>query len=209
MTPQNAERALYSDILNLKVALKEYEQFREVLKKFSRVFEVRDLLREILDNQKVKEELTTKICRNEKIMNIQPCLNEVETEELARQLIEGVVMAKDSLTKFLSKERYALRPLHNFFFTRDASITIFDKVLIGRMASLVRDREAIIMEAIFDYHPIFNTKTLNAISHPIFSPELTIEGGDILVARNDVILVGIGSRTSSQGVDFLIERLKK
>ena len=31
MTPQNAERALYSDILNLSIALKEYDQMKGVL----------------------------------------------------------------------------------------------------------------------------------------------------------------------------------
>ena len=32
MTPENAEKALYSDILNLSVASREYAQFRGVLK---------------------------------------------------------------------------------------------------------------------------------------------------------------------------------
>ena len=31
MTPQNAERALYSDILNLSVAQKEYSQLADLL----------------------------------------------------------------------------------------------------------------------------------------------------------------------------------
>ena len=37
MTPENAERALYSDILNLSVAQTEYFQFREVLRKTTKV----------------------------------------------------------------------------------------------------------------------------------------------------------------------------
>ena len=48
MTPENAERALYSDILNLSVARKEYATFREVVKKTTKVFEVKDLLGDIL-----------------------------------------------------------------------------------------------------------------------------------------------------------------
>ena len=35
MTPQNAERALYSDILNLSIAKKEYSQLSDVLRKFA------------------------------------------------------------------------------------------------------------------------------------------------------------------------------
>ncbi|MDX1702041.1 MAG: hypothetical protein R3250_15555, partial [Melioribacteraceae bacterium] len=47
MTPQNAERALYSDILNLSVASREYLQFKRVLKKITNVFEVSDLLQSV------------------------------------------------------------------------------------------------------------------------------------------------------------------
>ncbi|HRW62511.1 MAG TPA: arginine deiminase, partial [Bacteroidales bacterium] len=43
MTPKNAERALYSDILNLSVAKKEYAQLSNVLGKLTKTFEVKDL----------------------------------------------------------------------------------------------------------------------------------------------------------------------
>ena len=39
MTPENAERALYSDILNLSIARKEYKQLSEVLGKITKSFE--------------------------------------------------------------------------------------------------------------------------------------------------------------------------
>ena len=54
MTPENAERALYSDILNLNIALPEYNNFLQVLKKYTRVFEVHELLSDIITDQKVK-----------------------------------------------------------------------------------------------------------------------------------------------------------
>jgi arginine deiminase len=209
MTPQNAERALYSDILNLNVAKREYSQFQGALEKLTNVFQVRDLLKEILNNQRVKEDLITRITRNEGATGLQDMLMAQENDALAHQLIEGVVMTKDNLTKYLSRQRYALRPLHNFFFTRDASVTVFDKVLINRMASRVRERESIIMEAIFDYHTNFQTKTVNPVNDPSFSNEISIEGGDVLIAREDILLIGIGDRTTSQGIDFIIERLKK
>ena len=43
MTPENAERALYSDILNLAVARKEYEQLEAVLQACARTLHVRVL----------------------------------------------------------------------------------------------------------------------------------------------------------------------
>src|SRR6056297_3748891 len=65
MTPKNAERALYSDILNLSVAQKEYAQLSEVLNKLTKTFQIKDLLADILKNEKVKENLLQKICANE------------------------------------------------------------------------------------------------------------------------------------------------
>ncbi len=209
MTPQNAERALYSDILNLNVARQEYALFQQVLEKYSTVFQVKDLLTDILSDSDTRMDLIRKIVKNEKVEAMQDRLLSMDKTALARQLIEGVVLQKDNLTSYLSRQRYALRPLHNFFFTRDASTTIYDTVLINRMASVVRERESIIMEAVFNSHPAFNSKTVNPVDHASFSSHLRIEGGDILVAREDLLLIGIGERTSSQGIDYIIELLKK
>ena len=65
MTPENAERALYSDILNLSIALPEYHDFIGVLKKFTTVFEVNDLLHEVIKNHEYRNELLQLICKNE------------------------------------------------------------------------------------------------------------------------------------------------
>ena len=207
MTPKNAERALYSDILNLAVAQKEYAQLSSVLGKLTNTFQIKDLLTDVLKNEKVKGNLLQKICEREQKCNIVKHLQSLETAELSRQLIEGVVEEKNTLTKYLNKERYSLRPLHNFFFTRDASMSVLDDVLIGRMANAVRDREAMIMETIFDFHEQFNTKTVNPINSPKFSSEVSIEGGDVLIARDDILCIGTGTRTTAQGIDFILERL--
>ncbi|ALO14723.1 arginine deiminase [Salinivirga cyanobacteriivorans] len=208
MTPKNAERALYSDILNLSVAQKEYGHFKNALAKHAPTFEVRELLQDVLSNQRVKETLIDHIFDNEHTMASRHFLLGLSDEELARQLLEGVILVKDNLTKYFSKERYALRPLHNFFFTRDAAMAVRDKVLIGRMANQVRGREALIMQAIFDYHPMFRTQTVNPVQHATFNDKISIEGGDVLVAREDVLLIGTGTRTSSQGIDFILEQIE-
>ncbi len=209
MTPQNAERALYSDILNLSVCSKEYSQFENILNMFTETYQVKDLLENILSNEKVKDNLIRKICKNEGVEAIEQQLLSLDSKELSRQLIEGVILNKDNLTKFLSKQRYSLRPLHNFFFTRDSSISVFDDVLIGSMASKVRERESMIMEAIFDFHSGFNTKTINPAALDSNSKNISFEGGDILIASENVLCIGIGARTTSQGVDSIIEHMKK
>ncbi|PID63147.1 MAG: arginine deiminase [Ignavibacteriae bacterium] len=209
MTPKNAERALYSDILNLSVASSEYSQFQKLLNKITKTYTVSDLLKVVVENKDAKNNLITKICKNEKKNELIDELLDKNNEELVKELIEGVPINKNSnLTNFLTEDRYKLRPLHNFFFTRDASISINDKVLIGKLANKVREREAIIMESIFECNKLFETKTINTESS--ITPEnITIEGGDVLIAREDIILIGIGARTTTQGVDFLIEYFKK
>ena len=114
-------------------------------------------------------------------------------------------MLKDNLTKFLSKDWYALRPMHNFFFTRDASMSVYNEVLIGRMANSIRDRESVLMQSIFDFTPEFKTKTLTVPPVPGATQRIrTIEGGDVLIAREDILVIGNGARTSTQAIDMLI-----
>jgi arginine deiminase len=209
MTPENVERALYSDILNLSVAAREYHQFEQVLRESSQVLEVSDLLASVLNNQSVKESLVAKICRNENHSGIIEELALLNGQEIARLLVEGVELKKDNLTRYFSKETYSLVPLHNFFYTRDASVVINQRVLIARMASKVRERESIIMECIFENHPMFDAETVNPASYLDLDSTLSIEGGDVLVAREDVLLVGLGARSTTRGVDFILERFKQ
>jgi arginine deiminase len=211
MTPENAQRALYSDILNLSVATKEYIHLKGILEKVTKTFEVKDLLRETIEDTGIREDLVRRICLQEDAISEIGFLLDTPVSLLASQLIEGVVLRRDNLTRFLSKERYSMRPLHNFLFTRDASMTLWDEVLIGKMASKVRERETLIMEAIFKNHPAFGVKTINpaTITESLGNfPNATIEGGDVLIAREDVLVVGTGSRTSTEGIDYLIEVIK-
>jgi len=210
MTPENAERALYSDILNLSVAANEYSYFKQVLNKVTRTFEVKDLLSDILNIDQVKSSLLAEICLNEGAMDILPVLMEQKAPELARQLIQGVFLERNNLTRYLSQERFSLRPLHNFLFTRDASMSFGNEVLIGKMASKVRDREAVIMNAIFTHHPLIETTTINPNTPESIRnfPGISIEGGDFQVGREDVLVIGTGIRTSTQGIDFILENIK-
>jgi arginine deiminase len=209
MTPDNAQRALYSDILNLDIAREEFEQFKGVLNAFCSVFEVRDVLLDILENKEYAEYLIKKVCAAHNDPKLFVLLNSLSPCELSRQLIEGVELVNDSLSHYLSEERYRLKPLHNFFFTRDASMSVYQHILIGQMANKVREREAIIMEAVFRFHPQLRNPIMdNDPSLAYASGKMKIEGGDLLVASENVLVVGIGVRTSTQGIDYLIEWFK-
>jgi len=210
MTPDSSHKALYSDILNLQVAQKEFNQFSGFLSKVTKTFQVKDLLSTVVQNSEHRAELLQTIATKERLndYNLAELMN-IKHDKLSTLLIEGVEMRKDNLTRFLSKDRYSIEPLHNFFFTRDASVALFDKVLISRMYSRIRDRESIIMDAIFRNHPVFGVKTIHPEQSRHDSKEFSFEGGDFLMAREDILLIGTGTRTTPEGIDFIIEYFKK
>ncbi|MCK4991102.1 MAG: arginine deiminase, partial [Bacteroidales bacterium] len=207
MTPKNAERALYSDILNLAVARREYNQLECLLQELVPTFRVMDLLKDILRSSEIREKIVKKACYNEGRPKLIDALLDLNEKQLAKQLVQGVSLERTTLSGYLSNEHFSLQPLHNFFFTRDASMAVGDRVLISRMASRVRDREALIMQAIFDYHPSFRVQTVNLDEETLGKGNISIEGGDLLIANENITLVGLGSRTTSRGIDFLVKML--
>ncbi len=207
MTPRNAQRALYSDILNLSIAQKEYEQLSGVLKMFTRIYQIKDLLIKLLDDHTEREALVGKICVSEDVTDYFEDLMDMSSKNLAQVLIEGLPARINTLSAFLKDDYYALQPLYNYYFSRDAAVTIGNRVLICKMASKVRMRESLINEAIFRKKRVFDCEIINSHDFQPGNNEIFMEGGDILIAREDILLVGNGMRTSSQGIDMLINRL--
>lgn len=208
MTPATVQRALYSDILNLSIAQKEYEQLHGVLSHVCRVYEVADLLIKVLNSDSSREKLIRRICESEDVMPYFDRLMMMKSRELARVLIEGLPAKVDTLTSFLKNEYYALYPLYNFYFTRDAAVTIGNNALVCRMANKVRLRESLIMDAIYRESGEFKCDVLDANKLTSDNSSVKLEGGDIIIVRDDILLVGNGDRTSSQGIDFITSNLK-
>jgi arginine deiminase len=61
------------------------------------------------------------------------------------------------------------------------------------------------MQAIFDYHPRFRVQTIHPDEGAANRGEISMEGGDLLVAAKNITLIGLSARTSSQGIDFLVK----
>ena len=209
MTPLNVQRALYSDILNLSIAQSEYQQLYGVLSKVSDVYEVRSLLIDVLEQAKPREDLIRRICSTEDVMSYYEELMQMKSADLARVLIEGLPARINTLTAYLKNEYYALYPLYNFYFTRDAAVTIGNQALVCRMANKVRMRESFIMDAIYRNSGAFDCTVVDANYLQTDKSEVIMEGGDILVAREDILIIGNGVRTTPQGIDFMIDRFRK
>lgn len=209
MTPDMAQRALYSDILNLSIAQHEYEQLSGVLSKVAKVYKVTELLEKVLSFPNEREMLLKKICAFEQAEAYYEMLMLMTSKELATVLIEGLPAKMDSLTAFIKNDYYALDPLYNFYFTRDAAVTCGNSAIICKMANRVRMRESLIMEAIYRGSGEFQCGIVDGYSFQPSTSDVYMEGGDILIAREDILLVGNGVRTSTQAIDHMISSLCK
>jgi len=208
MTPSTAERALYSDILNLSVASREYDQFKKVLQAVTRVYELEGILAEVLSIPEARKEIIDKLMIFSKFHLLHGQLEGLDSLELSREIIEGIPCSSLALSSFLHKEKFMISPLHNAFFMRDASFVLGNTVFVSSMAKRIRVPEALIMQSIFLHHPELRSPVVNIRDGA--DPELhsiSIEGGDVLVFSQDTLIVGIGTRTTVHAVDALVNQL--
>ncbi len=208
MSPQSAKEALYDDIIYLRRAAEEHDQLTASLRQFAEVFQLEDLLGEILEISDARTELIEQLCEMYGCAHLVPSLLDTSSEQLAHQLIVGIPdrPSPHSLVGFLSHDRYSLPPMHNFYFTRDTAVCINDRLIIGAMANRERRGEALIMKFLFTYHPALQPAGFyfdGSAPHP---PDVTVEGGDVFPLREDLVLIGHGERTSAAGIDVLLKR---
>ena len=201
MIPENAHKFLFSDILNYREAMENYNDFEGSLQKVTNVLHFKDLLIDILKDNDVKEHLVFSICERENLPYLNELLCSFDPENLATALIEGYD------NKNL-KERYIFPPIPNLFFMRDASFTMYNNVMVSKMATEVRDRETMIWNAIFKHSKIIDVEAINPIDRYSMNGVGSVEGGDVEIARHDIILSGCGARTSKEGTEALLEHLR-
>ena len=204
MTPQNASELLYNDIIYYKNIVAGHNQLKSVLSLVSEVFEASECLETILNIPEAKEKLLHQILFHQGCLELKPCLS-----ELNRILITGTPLIRNSLESWLSKKTYSLVPLPNMYFMRDTSVVIGKRVVSSQMASSVRFTEALIMKAIYEYHPSLKGLGFLLDGQKNNDPEFTMEGGDIIVLNPDLLLIGISERTTPRAVDALVDALLK
>lgn len=203
MTPANAHEALYSDILNKNIVDEEYRYFCGVFERCTKVYYVADILEKLLEDNKLSESLIRMSCQVEGCDYLADELLVQDPKTVARELIEGFPYRKGKDPERFAERRYVLRPLYNLFFTRDASSTVFDRVLINSMSFDVRKRENLIYKAIFQHY--FGCEVMNAQE---WDRNAHTEGGDVQIGGSNLLCIGEGIRTDAKGIEFLAETFK-
>jgi arginine deiminase len=209
VTPSNREQYLYDDIIDLDLARREHHRFRAILARFCDVLEVRELLADIIDEPQVRRFLMERVM--EVTSSPEPLEGEIlETpgEELITRFIEGRESPRGPISKLLHKVSYELPPLPNLFFTRDAAMVVNQGVIIGAMRYAVRWTEELLMKALFTYHPLLANDGLIYDGTEEHRSDYTIEGGDVLILRPDVAMIGLSERSSPAAIEHLVDGLR-
>ncbi|APJ05061.1 hypothetical protein AXG55_03215 [Silvanigrella aquatica] len=210
MTPRNASELLYNDIIYFKNIVAGHSQLKSVLSLVSTVLEVSDCLEDVLENEEARNKLLDKILEFQGCPELKSELFALPASELTRALVTGVPLKRNTLESLLSPKTYSIVPLPNMYFMRDTSMVVGNRVIASRMASSVRFAESLIMRTIYEYHPeLKGYGLLLDASKEIKDPHFTIEGGDILVINEDLLLVGISERTTPKALDTLVDALLK
>lgn len=222
LTPQNKDDLLFDDILWLAEAQEEHDKFANVLR--SRGVEVlymQDLLAQSLDNSEAR----THVLENTftpatfgplAVDNIRSHFSTLPSEELARilvagltknELLENTSVPSSVVIAGMDGDDLVLEPLVNHLFTRDTSCWIYNGVSINSMRLPARRRETVNYQAIYRWHPLFANEEFPVFNFGSMNGTGAVEGGDVLVIGNGAVLIGLGERSTTQGVEILASKL--
>ena len=214
MIPPMMAQLLFDDILYGQVAREEHRRFQQLIRFIADdVFDIQDLLEEVFEDPDVKEEIVRDLGKRNRLgRKLIGELLERRPAALAEVLIAGI--ARETGSGELPQ--FDLFPIPNLFFMRDPQVVLGDRVVISSMATQARRRESLISHYVFAHHPRFKDRDpfwvdfmATERERPVTRNMPTLEGGDVLIPRRDLLLVGVTERTNKAGVDALVRSLKE
>ncbi|MDQ7006965.1 MAG: arginine deiminase family protein [Acidobacteriota bacterium] len=213
MVPSMMGELLFDDILFGDRAREEHARLRRVMRLLGiEPVDAGRLLAEALEQEQAREWLVEVIC-DDLPHRLREPMQAAGPEELARMLVEGVRADRDDPSGRL----FDLPPLPNWCFQRDPQVIVGGGVIFSAMATPARYREALLARTLFHFHPdleavevLFDPLRVDA-ADPLFlglhRPRL--EGGDILVLSEQVLLVGESERSNHVGLHRLARALAR
>jgi arginine deiminase len=214
MIPPMMAQLLFDDILYGQVAREEHRRFQQLIRFVADdVLDIQDLLEEIFDDDDVKSQVVRDLAKRNRLgRKLVAALLEKSAAELAEVLIAGIERQMESG----ELPEFDLFPIPNLFFMRDPQIVLGDRVVVASMATQARRRESLLSKYVFEHHPRFERADPFWVDfmetgreRPMTRNLPTLEGGDVLVPRRDLLLVGVTERTNKAGVETLIRSLRE
>ncbi len=216
LTPSNCDDLLFDDVLWVQNARRDHLDFVAKMRDHGvDVVELHDILAETMSNPVARAWLLDReIVPNEVGLGLvdetRSYLDSLEPRQLAAFLIGGM-STRDLPTELGAGFRalageatgvteYLLPPLPNTLYTRDTTCWIYGGLTLNPLFWPARHDETMLMKAIYEFHPDF-------VGSKVWwgDPEkawgmATIEGGDVLVPGNGVVLIGMSERSSRQAI---------
>lgn len=219
MTPAMMQDLLFDDILHGARAREEHRRFQQVLRLFSEVLLVQDLLEEVLSDADRRATILAGLAAT---LRLAPAVVErlaaLDAERLAAALVEGVEQPHPEISGSIDS-LFLLPPIPNYYFQRDPVIPVGDRLVRSSMATPARLREPLVSGIVFEHHPrfarpdgVFWFHEFRAgfdknVSYARMRPH--IEGGDVLVLREDLLAIGYSERTEETTIERLAQALKR
>ncbi|MCW9706917.1 arginine deiminase family protein [Fodinibius salsisoli] len=195
VNPELKDQLLFDDIIFENDARREHlgmlNVFNTAMPGDGQIHEIRDLFLECLQSEEARGFLVEQLVKqlgDKNIHIIEKELLALEPHQLLQFVIEGSTAAIDGFT---------MLPTPNLLFTRDLAAVVGNSILLSRPAKKARLREALLMETLVKFHPLFSPFRDNIIH---IGRQESIEGGDVLVASDKVVLIGMSERTSFSGL---------
>jgi arginine deiminase len=213
MVPPMMAQLLFDDILYGQVAREEHRRFQQLIRFIADdVYDIQDLLEEVFDDAVIKREIVGDFVKRNRLgRRLSGWLQDQPAAALAEVLIGGIPNERKQTGDLPT---FDLFPVPNYFFMRDPQVVVGDGVIVSSMATQARRREALLSKYVFEYHKAFRGRDVVRVdlmpneSEPMARRAPTLEGGDVLVARRDLLLVGVTERTNTRGVKELARALK-
>lgn len=220
LTPSNAQSLLFDDVFWVKQAQKDHDVFATTMRgEGIEVLDVNILLAEVLDIPEARAwVLDHRITANDvgtgMLDELLAWMNELPGVKLAEYLIGGLEVGdlpfepSGLFGSYLGPHGFILPPLPNFLFTRDNSAWIYGGVSLNPMFWPARKPETLLTAAVYRFHPKFAGKATVHWGDPTLEHGLaSVEGGDVMPVGNGTVLVGMGERSSPQGIGLLAAAL--
>lgn len=225
LTPDNCDSLLFDDVLWVTQAKRDHYDFATKMRdRGVEVLEMHDLLTETVKQPEALQWiLDRKITQNRVELTIKNELRSwfegIDAQKQAQFLIGGVSVAdlpddfKTDVSELVRVSHghsgFALPPLPNTLFTRDTTSWIYGGVTLNPMYWPARRQETMLTTAIYKFHPLFKDEDIKVwFGDPDKNfGEATLEGGDVFPIGNGVVLIGMGERSSIQGIEQLAANL--
>jgi arginine deiminase len=203
VTPANREDYLYDDLIGLEVSAREHARLKAVLQRFATVHEIGELLAEVLEERPAREHL---IARTLDVVPSEPLaqqLAELPPRAIVNMLIEGTEEEPGPIASALNETGFVFPPLPNLFFPRDSGMVLGNHAVVGSMRYRTRWTEELLLKTLFAFHPALANAGILYDGSEERRSNYTLEGGDVHVLRDDLLLVGFSERSSPGALDRL------